>query len=160
MPTAGGLSLRAKRSNLDGELLDSWRMLMTATTPFLREAGQLSPLASRYVDVASLPWKPTPCAGIEMKVLLEDKETGLLTALFRWQPGSELALHEHVEVEQTFVLEGSLEDDEGEVTAGNYVWRPKGNRHIAQSPNGALVLSVFLKPNIFLGGANEGVQLR
>jgi len=133
---------------------------MTATTPFLTNEDMLGPLASRYVDVGSLPWKPTPCPGIDMKVLLEDKETGLLTALFRWQPGSELALHEHVEVEQTFVLEGSLEDDEGEVTAGNYVWRPKGNRHIAKSPNGALVLSVFLKPNIFLQGPGEGQQLR
>ena len=133
---------------------------MTATTPFLANEDMLGPLASRYVDVDRLPWKPTPCPGIEMKVLLEDKDTGLLTALFRWQPGSELTLHEHVEVEQTFVLEGSLVDDEGEVTAGNYVWRPKGNRHIAKSPNGALVLSIFLKPNIFLGGANEGQQLR
>ncbi len=133
---------------------------MTATTPFLTNEDMLGPLASRYVDVGSLPWKPTPCPGIEMKVLLEDKETGLLTALFRWQPGSELALHEHVEVEQTFVLEGSLEDDEGEVTAGNYVWRPKGNHHIAKSPRGALVLSVFLKPNIFLTGENEGTLLR
>src|SRR5205814_2155889 len=122
--------------------------------------GGLGPLASRYVKVDDLPWKPTPCPGIDMKVLLEDKETGLLTALFRWQPGSELSLHEHVEVEQTFVIEGSLVDDEGEVTAGNYVWRPKGNRHIAKSPNGALVLSIFLKPNIFLGGAAEGQQLR
>jgi anti-sigma factor ChrR (cupin superfamily) len=121
---------------------------------------RLGPLASRYVDVDGLPWKPTPCAGIDMKVLLEDKETGLLTALFRWQPGAELSLHEHVEVEQTFVLEGSLIDDEGEVTAGNYVWRPKGNRHIAKSPHGALVLSIFLKPNIFLNGAAEGRQLR
>jgi anti-sigma factor ChrR (cupin superfamily) len=120
----------------------------------------LGPLASRYVKVDDLPWKPTPCAGIDMKVLVEDKETGLLTALFRWQSGSELSLHEHVEVEQTFVLEGSLVDDEGEVTAGNYVWRPKGNRHIAKSPNGALVLSIFLKPNIFLTGTAEGQQLR
>ena len=133
---------------------------MTAATPFLEDEDRLGPLASRYVDVDGLPWKPTPCAGIDMKVLLEDKDTGLLTALFRWQPGAELALHEHVEVEQTFVLEGSLVDDEGEVTAGNYVWRPKGNRHIAKSPNGALVLSVFLKPNIFLSGENEGAQLR
>ena len=133
---------------------------MTATTPFLEGADRLGPLASRYVDVDNLPWKPTPCPGIDMKVLLEDKDTGLLTALFRWQPGSELALHEHVEVEQTFVLEGSLVDDEGEVTAGNYVWRPKGNRHIAKSPNGALVLSIFLKPNIFLTGEEEGQQLR
>ena len=133
---------------------------MTATTPYLANEDMLGPLASRYVTVDDLPWKPTPCAGIDMKVLLEDKDTGLLTALFRWQPGSELTLHEHVEVEQTFVLHGSLVDDEGEVTAGNYVWRPKGNRHIAKSPNGALVLSVFLKPNIFLGGPAEGEQLR
>lgn len=133
---------------------------MTATTPSLEGENKLGPLASRYVEVDKLPWKPTPCPGIDMKVLLEDKDTGLLTALFRWQPGSELTLHEHVEVEQTFVLEGSLVDDEGEVTAGNYVWRPKGNRHIAKSPNGALVLSIFLKPNIFLSGASEGQQLR
>jgi hypothetical protein len=46
------------------------------------------------------------------------------------------------------------------VTSGNYVWRPRGNRHIAKSPNGALVLSIFLKPNIFLSGASEGQQLR
>jgi anti-sigma factor ChrR (cupin superfamily) len=133
---------------------------MTATTPHLANEDMLGTLASRYVKVDDLPWKPTPCAGIDMKVLVEDKETGLLTALFRWQPGSELTLHEHVEVEQTFVLEGSLVDDEGEVTAGNYVWRPKGNRHIAKSPNGALVLSIFLKPNIFLTGDAEGQQLR
>ena len=133
---------------------------MTATTPFLTNEDMLGPLASRYVDVDNLPWKPTPCPGIDMKILLEDKESGLLTALFRWQAGAELALHEHVEVEQTFVLQGSLVDEEGEVTAGNYVWRPKGNRHIARSPHGALVLSMFLKPNIFLDGANEGRQLR
>jgi anti-sigma factor ChrR (cupin superfamily) len=95
-----------------------------------------------------------------MKILVEDTQSGLMTALFRWQPGAELTLHEHVEVEQTFVLEGSLVDEEGEVTAGNYVWRPKGNRHTARSPNGALVLSMFLKPNIFLTGENEGRQLR
>src|ERR1041385_7855582 len=132
----------------------------TAPTPGMKGIEKLGPLASRYVTVDELPWKPTPCAGTEMKVLVEDKESGLLTALFRWQPGAELSLHEHVEVEQTFVLEGSLVDDEGEVTAGNYVWRPKGNRHIAKSPNGALVLSIFLKPNIFLTGASEGQQLR
>ena len=132
----------------------------TASTPGMKVADRLTALASRYVDVDDLPWKPTPCPGIDMKVLVEDPASGLLTALFRWQPGAELSLHEHVEIEQTFVLEGSLEDEEGEVTAGNYVWRPKGNRHTARSPNGALVLSMFLKPNIFLDGGKQGVQLR
>jgi anti-sigma factor ChrR (cupin superfamily) len=132
---------------------------LTATTPFLNEADRLSPLDSRYVDVAALPWKPTPTAGIDMKILLEDKATGLLTALFRWAPGTALDLHEHVEIEQTYVLEGHLIDDEGEITAGNYVWRPKGSRHIARSPRGALVISFFLRPNRFLGGPAKGKEL-
>ena len=133
---------------------------MTASTPLLKNEDALHPLASRYVDVADIPWKPTQCEGVEMKVLVEDPETGLLTALFKWQPGAVLPMHEHVELEQTFVLEGSLVDDEGEVTAGNYVWRPAGNRHYATAPNGALVLSMFLKPNKFLEGDIAGQQLR
>jgi quercetin dioxygenase-like cupin family protein len=133
---------------------------MAARTPLLKAHDHLGPVASRFVEVDRLPWKPTPTAGIDMKVLLEDPETGLLTALFRWQPGTELPIHEHVEIEQTFVLEGSIVDDEGEVTAGNYVWRPKGNRHIARAPNGALVISFFLKPNKFLDGDLAGRELK
>ncbi|NOU05537.1 MAG: hypothetical protein HOO99_05075, partial [Hyphomicrobiaceae bacterium] len=63
--------------------------------------------------------------------------------------GAVLPDHEHVELEQTFVLEGSLVDDDGEVTPGQYVWRPGGSRHTAHSPNGCIVLSFFLKPNKF-----------
>ena len=132
---------------------------MAAHTPFLAGEEKLSGLASRYVQVESLPWKPTPTPGVDMKILLQDKDTGLLTALFRWQPGTELALHEHVEIEQTYVLEGSIVDDEGEVTTGDFVWRPSGNRHIARSPNGALVICFFLKPNRFLTGELAGQAL-
>ena len=132
---------------------------MGATTPHMEGIDLLEPLASRYVDVASLPWKPTPSEGIDMKVLLEDKESGLLTALFRWQPGSHLALHEHVEIEQSYVLEGSIEDAEGTVGVGDFVWRPKGNRHDAWSPNGCLLIAFFIKPNRFLEGPLAGTLL-
>ena len=133
--------------------------MLTATSHMRRES-QLHDLASRFVDVDSLPWKPTPTPGIDMKILLQDEKTGLLTALFRWAPGTELPLHEHVEIEQTYVLSGSIVDDEGEVTAGNFVWRPRGNRHIARAPNGALVLAMFLRPNKFLEGKLAGVELK
>ncbi len=126
---------------------------MSATTPFLPDAGELSALASRYVEVGALPWQPMRWPGVEMKVLLEDKATGLLTALVRMQPGARLPLHEHTDIEQTYVLEGSLADEEGEVHAGDYVWRPKGNRHTAHAPLGALVLSFFLSPNRYLDDA-------
>jgi anti-sigma factor ChrR (cupin superfamily) len=132
---------------------------MSAQTPFLEGEAALGALASRYVDVESLPWKPTPTPGIDMKILLQDKESGLLTALFRWAPGTALDLHEHVEIEQTWVISGAIVDDEGEVRAGNYVWRPAGNRHLARSPEGALVLSFFLKPNKFLEGPSAGKNL-
>ena len=123
---------------------------MALETPGCPALDALPPLASRFLKVDELPWKPTQVPGIDMKVLMQDKESGLLTALFRWQPGTVLPLHEHVEVEQTFVIEGSIVDEEGEVCAGDYVWRPRGNRHIAHAPNGALVLSFFLKPNLFI----------
>lgn len=132
---------------------------MKATTPHLEGQDRLGDLDSRYVDVASLPWKSTPTPGIDMKILMHDPNSGNLTALFRWEPGTELARHEHVEIEQTYVLSGSIVDEEGEVTEGNYVWRPRGNRHIARSPHGALVLSFFLKPNKFLDGDLAGEEL-
>jgi anti-sigma factor ChrR (cupin superfamily) len=129
---------------------------MTVMTPDAKGHETLTDLASRYVNVASLPWVPTRFKGVDLKVLMEDKETGLLTALTRFAPGAKLPDHEHVELEQSYVLEGSLADDEGVATAGNYVWRPAGSRHDAWSPDGCIVLSFFLKPNKFfdLGGGH------
>ena len=131
---------------------------MTAATPHLAGSAKLGALASRYVNVEALPWKPTRWPGIDMKVLLEEPETGLLTALFRWAPGAEFPYHEHVRIEQTFVLEGSLADEEGEAKAGDFVWRPAGSRHVARAPNGALILGFFLAPNLFLSDAPPAVK--
>jgi len=85
-------------------------------------------LASRFVDVEKLPWEKTAYAGIEQKTLLFDRDTGLVTALMRMAPGVRLPDHEHVEIEQTYVLQGSLVCPEGECRAGEFVWRPAGSR--------------------------------
>jgi anti-sigma factor ChrR (cupin superfamily) len=129
---------------------------MTIVTPNAANHAGLAALASRYVDVAALPWSPTRFPGVDMRILMEDKETGLMTALVRFAPGAALPDHEHVELEQTWVLEGALEDDEGVATAGNYVWRPAGNRHYARAPKGCICLSFFLKPNIFFDTPDQG----
>jgi anti-sigma factor ChrR (cupin superfamily) len=110
---------------------------------------ELAPLASRYIDVAGLPWQQTPFPGIELKMLYEDKQRGIMTQLVKMAPGSTITFHEHIDIEQTYVLEGSLKDEEGECTRGNFVWRPAGNRHTATAPNGALLIGIFQKPNIF-----------
>jgi quercetin dioxygenase-like cupin family protein len=109
----------------------------------------LAALSSRYVNVEALAWQDTPFPGIRIKVLMQDPQTGLQTVLTEMAPGAVLTDHEHTQVEQSWVLQGSLVDHEGEVTAGNYVWRPAGSRHTAHAPNGALVLGFFLQPNRF-----------
>jgi anti-sigma factor ChrR (cupin superfamily) len=108
-------------------------------------------LASRYLDVPSMPWQPTKFPGIEIKVLYSDN-SGITTALFKLAPGAVVPLHEHTALEQTFVLEGTLEDHEGVCGAGQVVWRSAGNQHEAVAPNGALILGFFLKPNRFADG--------
>jgi anti-sigma factor ChrR (cupin superfamily) len=123
---------------------------MTLQTPGLQvQHEKLAPQSSRYIDVAALPWQPTRFPGVELKVLMEDPQTGLQTVLTRMAPGAVLTDHMHVAVEQTWVLEGSLVDHEGTVTAGNFVWRPAGSRHVATAPDGALLLGIFQKPNQF-----------
>lgn len=129
---------------------------MSANTPFLAGDDKLGPLASRYIKVDQLPWQETRFPGVTMKVLLEDKDSGLVTGLFRFQPGAKLPFHEHVAIEQTWILEGSLVDEEGEAKAGDFVWRPAGNQHNAHSPGGCLVLGMFLKPNKFLDKETVG----
>jgi anti-sigma factor ChrR (cupin superfamily) len=124
---------------------------MAAVTPDIPGQDKLPASVSRPVAVAELPWHATRFPGIEQKVLLEDEATGLQTLLIRMAPGARLPLHEHADIEQTYVLEGSLADDEGnDVCAGNFIWRPKGHRHVAWSPKGALLIGIFLKPNLFL----------
>lgn len=122
---------------------------MVAKTPHAKNHAGLAPLDSRFVDVDALPWQATRFPGVDAKTLIEDKETGLLTLLVRMAPGARLPDHEHVRIEQTYVLQGHLVCGEGEVTAGNYVWRPAGSRHAAWSPNGGLMIGVFLQPNRF-----------
>ncbi|HWX35483.1 MAG TPA: cupin domain-containing protein [Steroidobacteraceae bacterium] len=108
-------------------------------------------LRSTIVAASSMPWQRTDFDGIEMKILYKDDE-GRSTILFKMAPGAIVPLHEHTALEQTFMLEGSLEDAEGSVAAGDFVWRPGGNVHVAHAPNGAVFISIFNRPNRFFDG--------
>ena len=123
---------------------------MSAHTPHAVDHNQLPPMASRFVEVSTLPWTKTPYSGVEVKPLLVERETGLMTMLIRMAPGARLPDHEHVLIEQTYVLEGSLACAEGECKAGDFVWRPAGSRHEAWAgAQGGLMLAMFQAPNRF-----------
>ena len=108
-------------------------------------------LRSNLVAASKMAWQPTQFSGIEMKILYSDGE-GRSTILFKMAPGAVVPLHEHTALEQTFMLEGSLEDAEGSCGVGDFVWRPGGNIHAAHAPDGATFLAVFNRPNIFFDG--------
>jgi anti-sigma factor ChrR (cupin superfamily) len=109
------------------------------------DASTLGALASRFIETETLPWIETS-PGSRMKVIYHDPKTDMLTILAKLEPGAGIPPHEHEDLEQTFVLEGSLVDDEGACTAGNFVIRAKGSRHSPVAPNGCTMLVFFLKP--------------
>jgi anti-sigma factor ChrR (cupin superfamily) len=124
-------------------------MLATNQEEFAMQQDKIPPAAvpmGVYVDPKAMDWEPTGLPGAFRKVLYDDPETGRSTVLFRMEPGGVIPFHEHPELEQTFVLDGSLEDDQGACTAGTFVWRPAGSRHTARCPNGATFLVFFMKP--------------
>src|ERR1700694_3929900 len=124
---------------------------MDAVTP---KRAQTADSHSHLVRPDSMEWQQTRFPGCEAKTLLFDRATGLMTALMRFAPGAVLPDHEHVNIEQTYVLEGSLVDKEGaakgiEAKAGEFVWLEAGHRHLPWCPEGELMLAIFHVPNKF-----------
>lgn len=114
-------------------------------------APEASP-PSVFLDPASMPWETSAFPGILSKTLYSDA-SGMCTLLLKLEPGAVVPLHEHTAIEQTYVLEGSFLDEEGTCLPGHFVWRPAGNTHVAWAgPEGATILGIFMKPNVFAEG--------
>ena len=77
-----------------------------------------TPGGSVYVKPQDADWKPSQFEGIQIKVLYERPEVGELTCLLKWEPGAKLPFHQHPELEQSFVLEGSFYDHDGILSRG------------------------------------------
>ena len=95
---------------------------------------------SLYVDVADRPWVERR-PGVFWKVLWEEADRKAV--LMRYSAGATVARHRHLGDEQIYVLEGSITDDTGTCTAGNYARRPPGCIHTVRSDAGALVMAIM-----------------
>ena len=115
----------------------------------MADAASLATLASRFIETDTVPWIEN-APGHKSKVIYYDPKTEMLTIISKLEPGAGIREHTHEDLEQTYVLEGSLVDDEGECTAGNFVIRAKGSRHSPTAPNGCTMLVFFLKPTAAL----------
>jgi anti-sigma factor ChrR (cupin superfamily) len=110
---------------------------------------------STYVKPSDMEWKPTRFDKVSIKVLYEDPERGEMTCLLKLEPGAYIPFHKHPEIEQSLVLEGSVQDHDGVATAGDYVWRKAGSLHDNTSPGGAVLFAVYRKPNIYYDATKE-----
>jgi anti-sigma factor ChrR (cupin superfamily) len=104
-------------------------------------AEQQSP-RSQLISVGDRPWQEMQ-PGVRMKQLWTDEQTNRRAVLGRIEPGVQPSLHRHVGDELVFVLEGTLADEFGTVTAGNVGYRPNGCVHTVSSPQGATVLAII-----------------
>jgi anti-sigma factor ChrR (cupin superfamily) len=110
---------------------------------------------STYIKPSEMEWRPTRFEKVSIKVLYEDTKRGEMTCLLKLEPGAYIPFHKHPEIEQSLVLEGSVEDHDGVATAGDYVWRKPGSLHDNRSPGGAVLFAVYRKPNIYYHAAKE-----
>ena len=120
--------------------------MTTAFTPGAKNHAGLGPKASRLVQVDDLEWVPIRYKGCYAKTLLVDKDSGLATIMLKMDPGAVLPDHEHVLIEQTYMLEGRLVDKEGpdegiECKAGDFIWRPAGRTASSKPASSAASMS-------------------
>jgi anti-sigma factor ChrR (cupin superfamily) len=104
---------------------------------------------STYIDPKTMEWEKSQFEKIWKKVLYQNKDTGEMTVLLKWEPGAVLPFHRHPEIEQSWVLEGSFYDHDGICRAGEFVWRQPGSLHETKSDEGCILLAIYRKPNIF-----------
>ena len=124
---------------------------MPAVAKLKPKTGRMQPTpgGSTYVRPGRMAWAPTQFEKVSIKVLYEDKAKGEMTCLLRLDPGAQLPMHVHADIEQSYVIAGSITDHDGTAQAGDYVWRKASSVHENRSDTGAVLLAVYRKPNIF-----------
>jgi anti-sigma factor ChrR (cupin superfamily) len=87
--------------------------------------GSTSKNELKLVRASDSPWVALGAPGVEVRPLL-----GRKTLLVRMQPGAAFPEHEHRQVEQCYVLEGSVTDSDGITAyAGDFVCMPADITH-------------------------------
>jgi len=94
------------------------------------------------VRAADLRWQPSPSPSVWRKRLFHEgpPESGTVTSLVRFDPGSTFPRHGHPDGEEVLVLEGVYSDEGGAFPAGTYMLRPEGFEHAPFSVEGCLLL--------------------
>lgn len=110
------------------------------------------------VDSRQMPWSPSPSPSVWRKRLhlVGPAESGQVTSIVRYEPGSQFHAHEHPAGEEILVLDGVFSDEHGDWPAGSYLLNPEGFRHTPYSRDGCLL---FVKLRQFPGPGRRHVAI-
>lgn len=94
------------------------------------------------IDTAAMEWQPSPGPGVWRKrlELSGGAESGRVTSIVRYDPGSRFPSHPHPDGEEILVLEGTFADEHGAYPAGTYLLNPEGFSHAPRSDEGCVLL--------------------
>lgn len=93
------------------------------------------------IDTSHLDWETSPVAGVWRKKLeREAAESGQVTSIVRYAPGTRFTDHRHPLGEEILVLEGVFSDEHGDYPAGAYLRNPPGSSHAPFSESGCTIL--------------------
>lgn len=99
------------------------------------------------IDSEKMEWIGSPATGVLRKPLeREAAESGHVTSIVRYEPGSRFNAHFHPLGEEIIVLEGVFSDEHGDYPQGTYIRNPPGSRHAPFSDKGCVI---FVKLNQF-----------
>lgn len=110
-------------------------------------------------DTAAMEWTPSPSRTVSRKRvhLVGPPESGQVTSVVRYEPGSTFHTHGHPDGEEILVLEGVFSDEHGDWPVGTYLLNPEGFRHSPFSRDGCVL---FVKLRQFPGRGREHVALQ
>lgn len=118
-----------------------------AESPVLLERSGL-----KAIRTAALKWQAGPVPGMWTKVLFDDRENDESTILIRMRANSIYPPHRHKGIEEVYVLEGSLQVEGVELTAGDFcLSRPESVHQATYSKFGCLLMVKTSKRDEVLG---------
>ena len=119
---------------------------MSEAVPALR--GRMERRETVHLD--DLDWEPSPGGEVLRKRLhrVGPAESGQVTSLVRYPPGSRFPEHAHPDGEEIFVLDGVFSDQQGDFGPGTHLLNPEGFRHAPASAPGCLI---FVKLRQYAG---------
>ncbi len=94
------------------------------------------------IDTSSVPWKNSEAAGVECKLLYSQKGYADSVELQKWQAGTDVGARSYPEGAEMFVLDGSLQDENGRYGQGTWLRFPCGASHRPHTDTGC---TIYLK---------------